>query len=247
MCKTNRNIATAVSSSADSASLFSPLLPNVLSSSRLCQSAFALAKTHLNPPILHHSLRVFYYAWQLAKYDAPNGFLDLDSAPDFRDDSKYPLLFTACILHDIGTCEAHDGKQRFEVEGADAAVALLQSHGISNKDAHDVWVAIALHTSPHIGERITALANVLRRAVLIDFGKSFPQLKIGGDGRQTLQQYKEDAEKEWPRLGIEKVLGDAVVEQAVRQPAKAPPASWPGILYRAHLAEPEWDGVNKAF
>lgn len=240
MCKTIDSRTSPATDSTSSLTLPSSLLLDTLVSSQLCQSAFSLAKRNLRLPILHHSLRVFYYAWHLAKYDTPNVFLGSDSMPDFKDDSNCFLLFTACILHDIGTCAAYDGKQRFEVEGADAAVTLLLSHGVSSKDAHDVWVAIALHTSPHIGERIGILANLVRRGVLIDFGK-------GVDGPQTIQQHKETAEREWPRLGIEKVLGDAVVEQTVRQPGKAPPASWPGILYRAHLAEPEWDGINKAF
>jgi len=243
MCKTVDSIAATGSDSTGTTTISSPLLPKVLVPSKICQSAFALAKTHLSLPILHHSLRVFYLAWQLTECNDPRGLLDVDSVADFRDDTKYSLLFTACILHDVGTCQTYDGEQRFEVEGADAAMTLLQSHGVSGKDAYDVWVAIALHTSPHIGERIGALANLVRRAVLIDFGRTLPKL---GDENNVLQ-FKEAAEKEWPRLNIEKVLGDAVVEQAVRQPVKAPPASWPGILYRAHLAEPKWDGVNKAF
>ena len=243
MCKTIHNIAATASDFTDTTTISSPLLPNELVSSKICQSAFALAKTHLSLAILHHSLRVFYFAWQLTKCDNPESLLGADSVADFRDNSKYSLLFTACILHDLGTCQEYDGEQRFEVEGADAALTLLQYHGISGKEAYDVWVAIALHTSPHIGERIGALANLVRRAVLLDFGRTLPKL---GEENDSLQ-FKEAAEKEWPRLNIEKVLCDAVVEQAVRQPAKAPPASWPGILYRAHLAEPEWDGVNKAF
>lgn len=39
--------------------------------------------------------------------------------------------------------------------------------------------------------------------------------------------------EEWlPRLSAEKVLGDVVVEQGVRQPTKAPGSSWPGIMVR---------------
>lgn len=247
MCKTIDSRTTPATESISSPALSLSLLPDVLASSSLCQSAISLAKRNLPLPILYHSLRVFYYAWHLAKYDTPNVFLGLDSMPDFKDDSNCSLLFTACILHDIGTCATYDGKQRFEVEGADAAVTLLLSHGVPSKDAYDVWVAIALHTSPGIGERIGVLANLVRRGVLIDFGKYSPKLGNETDGPQTIQQHKTAAEREWPRLDIEKVLGDAVVEQAVRQPHKAPPASWPGILYRAYLAEPEWDGINKAF
>ena len=50
-----------------------------------------------------------------------------------------------------------------------------------------------------------------------------------------------------PRLEVEKVLGDAVVEQAIRRPEKAPAASWPNNLYKEFLADPSWKGVNKGF
>jgi len=62
-----------------------------------------------------------------------------------------------------------------------------------------------------------------------------------------LQPLREQLEVRYERAGIEKVLGDAVVEQAKRKPEKAPKVSWPHAMYAAALAEPEWDGVNKAF
>lgn len=59
--------------------------------------------------------------------------------------------------------------------------------------------------------------------------------------------YREGVEERFPRLGAEKVLGDVVVEQGLRQPTKAPAASWAGIMVRAAREEPEWQGINKAF
>lgn len=160
-----------------------------------------------------------------------------------QDRTKHDLLFVSCIMHDIGTAPRYDGPQRFEVEGADAAVSHLLSHGVSEADAHESWMAIALHTSPGIAERINELTRIVRQAVLIDFGR-------GEEIRAEIEGF-EDSKAKWesrlPRLGIEKVLGNAVVEQAARKPGKAPPASWPNNLYKAYLAEPEWDGVNKGF
>ena len=82
------------------------------------------------------------------------------------------------------------------------------------------------------------LARLLRQAVLIDFGSQL---------NKEDQDARYNAEQSSPRVGIEKILGDAVVDQALRQPQKAPAASWPGILLRAKKESPEWDGVNKAF
>jgi hypothetical protein len=52
-------------------------------------------------------------------------------------------------------------------------------------------------------------------------------------------------------LGIEKVLADAVVAQALHRPEaerseKAPPSSWPGGLLNAHLAKAQNAAVNPA-
>ncbi|OAP54997.1 hypothetical protein AYL99_10697 [Fonsecaea erecta] len=177
--------------------------------------------------IVHHSLRVYLLANWLAE----------------REKSEWAgsdLLFVACVCHDIGASQAHNGPQRFEVEGADAAANLLRRHSRSEAEAHEVWTAIALHTSPGIAERITPLARLVRLGVLIDFRPAIKaQLEAG--------TYAETIEAKLPRLEIEKVLGDAVVQQAVQNPAKAPAASWPNNLYRSHLENPDWTGVNRAF
>lgn len=182
-----------------------------------CRAAYNLAKQHMPEAILNHCIRVYLYAASTSASDQT-------------------LLFISCILHDIGSTDICHGPQRFEVEGADRAVKVMEERTglFTQTDYHQVWVAIALHTSPGIAERITPMANTLRRAVLTDF-------HAGGPINETV-------EKQYPRLDIEKVLGDAVAGQCMSQPqTKAPPASWPGLLYRAQLADPDWKGVNKAF
>jgi hypothetical protein len=156
------------------------------------------------------------------------------------DPAKRDLLFTACLFHDIGTTDTYDGPQRFEVEGADAAVKHLSRFNVTEQDRHDVWIAIAIHTSPQIAERIGELAKLVRLAVITDFGRK-------SEAWDILAPLREKLEKDFERAGIEKVLGDAVVAQAKKRPEKVPMVSWPAVMYRAYLAEPEWEGVNKAF
>jgi hypothetical protein len=152
----------------------------------------------------------------------------------------HDLLFTACLFHDIGTTDTYDGPLRFEVEGADAAVKHLSQFGVGEQDKHNVWTAIAIHTSPHIAEHIDELSKLVRLAVVTDFGRKT-------EAWDVLEPMRKKLEEEFERGGIEKVLGDAVVEQAKTKPGKAPMVSWPGVMYKAHLAEPEWEGVNKGF
>ncbi|KAJ9606282.1 hypothetical protein H2200_009243 [Cladophialophora chaetospira] len=214
------------SSDTDAASVAA--LRALVPQSALCGAAFDLViSAGLPLSILHHSFRVYLFAkWLAAKEKS-----------EWADSG---LLFVSCITHDIGTSVKHDGPQRFEVEGADAAAELVKSHGHSEVDAHQVWTAIALHTSPGIAERITDLARLVRLGVMIDF-RPAARSSLGAI------DYGKDVEGQLPRLDIEKILGDAVVEQAKRNPDKAPAASWPGILYKSHLENPEWTGVNRAF
>lgn len=115
----------------------------------------------------------------------------------------------------------------------------LSQHGISKEDCHEGWIAIAIHDTPQIAERITPLARLVRLGVAIDFKR--PALAM------VSSEQVERVEGEFPRGEIEKVLGDAVVEQALKCPEKAPAACWPGGMYRSKLENPDWEGVNKAF
>jgi HD domain-containing protein len=178
----------------------------------LCLAALALAREHEHPAILNHSLRTFRHGEHAAQR------LDLRPGADYDREE----LFVACVLHDIGTADAYDGAQRFEVEGADAAAAFLAAHDIAAPARGRVWEAIALHTSPGIAERLGPLTRLTRAGVVADFARS----------TATARGFEADH----PRLDVERHLADAVVRQALANPTKAPPASWPGQLLRAHRA-----------
>lgn len=215
-----------------------PSIPSCVPSDPISQAAYEHASQHLHASILNHSLRVYLLA---------NGLGTRENSALVSRDNAY-LLFTACILHDIGTCAKHNGTQRFEVEGADAAKSLLLEHGVPEADAHDAWVAIAVHSSPGIAERISPLSRLVRLGVAMDF-KRIAALRLAAPGEV------ENVEMQWPRGEIEKVLGDAVVEQILQRDGegkevvdtKAPAASWPGVLVRSARENPGWEGVNKAF
>ncbi|KAF7972060.1 hypothetical protein HWV62_19209 [Athelia sp. TMB] len=205
--------------------------PECIPEDDMSKAAYDLAVANLPPAIVNHSIRVYIYTLALAQ----------KQKSIYSTSPELPLLFVACILHDIGTSSSFDGPHRFEIEGGDAAVAHLTKYGVSEAAAHQVWQAIALHTSPQIAERIGELPRLVRAGVLRDFGRVAFGEEKEHDGRE------QELEAQYPRLEAEKVLGDAVAEQAVKNPAKAPMASWPGVLLQAKLADPEWRGVNKAF
>jgi hypothetical protein len=204
-----------------------------LPSTLVSQHALDVAQQTLPRSILHHSIRVFLFAMWLAARE---------NDPLVDDAHQIDLLAVACLCHDFGATAEHDGNWRFEVCGADAAVGVLEGGpaDLKQNDKHQVWTAIALHTSPHIAERIDPFTRLVRMGVLIDF-RPGTRAEVGANG------YFDEVVARLPRLDIEKELGDAVVAQAVKDGAKAPAASWPGVLLRSHLEDPSWEGVNKAF
>ncbi|ROW13189.1 hypothetical protein VPNG_04833 [Cytospora leucostoma] len=196
-----------------------------------CAEALALAQSSLPASIFNHSLRVSLYALRHSPTETSKASFVAPSAAPYA-------LFVACILHDIGAADAvaGDHSQRFEVAGADVAASLLKRHGVGDEVVREVWLAIAMHTSPHVAEGAGGLVRVLRLSVRADFGTYAIDETVVNETEHQL-----------PRLDVEKELGDAVVRQALLLPSKAPGGSWPADLTRAHAAEPEWDGINKAF
>jgi hypothetical protein len=188
------------------------------------QRVLELARAVEHPAIFNHSVRTFLYA-RFGAADHHGLELDVD------------LLFAACLLHDIGTVAAYDDDQRFEVAGADAAAEFLRGEGVQPGAVDQVWEAIALHTSPGIAERRGPITMLTRLGVVADFGRATP----------AAVEHRGAIELAFPRLDIERVLGGAVVAQALDKPGKAPRSSWPGGLLAAHLADPTNRGVNPAF
>lgn len=190
-------------------------------------AAVALINEVEHVAIVNHSVRVYLYATALADLHEMVGGVDFDGGE----------LAYACLLHDLGTAERHDGAQRFEVDGADGAVAWLSALGYQGSQLERVWEAIALHTTPQIAERSGPIARLTRLGVVTDFGRDLVPAAV-----------RQEAERIYPRLDIERVLSGRVVEQALRKPSKAPGASWAADLVRAHRASPsDPDGRLAAF
>ena len=63
------------------------------------------------------------------------------------------LLYVGAMFHDIGLTEGYrQSRNRFEVDGANAAREFLRGYGIPESSVDLVWDAIALHTTPGIPE-----------------------------------------------------------------------------------------------
>jgi hypothetical protein len=58
------------------------------------------------------------------------------------------IVAIGTVLHDIGLTASVSGPNRFEVNGADAAVSFIKGHGFSDRRAQLIWDLVALNSTP---------------------------------------------------------------------------------------------------
>lgn len=107
--------------------------------------------------LFHHSRRVYLFGALQGQRRGVKPDLDLE------------LLYAGAMFHDIGLTEGYRSSQlRFEVDGANAARDFLIERGVSAEDAQNVWLAIALHTTPGIPEFLSPEVALVTAGVETD-------------------------------------------------------------------------------
>jgi HD superfamily phosphodiesterase len=152
------------------------MLPTHIAGVPIPQSAITREATELvrdveSDLLFHHSLRVFVFG---ALRGARLGL---------RYDPE--LLYVGAMFHDLGLVEGHrSAHDRFEVDGANAARAFLQGHGLPPESVRIVWDAIALHTTPGIPEHKEPEVALVTAGVELD---------VLGLGYETLSDDEREA------------------------------------------------------
>ncbi|ALV60946.1 MULTISPECIES: HD domain-containing protein [Burkholderia] len=113
------------------------------------------ARASLPAALADHAARVFVFASLAAR-----------RAGDACDADA---LYVAAMYANMGLSPAYcRSTERYELDGADAAHALLLRHRRSRRMRDDVWHAVALHTTPGVAARASPLARALACAVSTD-------------------------------------------------------------------------------
>src|SRR5712671_6807515 len=131
--------------------------------SKLGREIAELVRDTESPLLFHHSSRVFYWG-------ALTGVRrDLMCDPE--------LLYAGAMFHDMGLTYRHSSpRERFEVDGANAARDFLRGHGISQQDIDTVWTAIALHTTLGIPQHMHPVIALVTAGVEMDvLGIAYPE------------------------------------------------------------------------
>ncbi|MEE6163381.1 MULTISPECIES: HD domain-containing protein [unclassified Mycolicibacterium] len=162
--------------------------------------------------VYNHAVRSYLFARELSAVDGTHEHGDEE------------LLFVTCVLHDLGATEYANTDQRFEVDGADAAARFLEDHGIEPSRVETAWTAIALHTSVGLAHRFGPIATVAQMGIGTDI--------VGTHRQQLPERFADRVHATWPRHDLGYALAAVVAEQAQRNPAKAPPVSFPAHLHQ---------------
>lgn len=184
-----------------------------LPDSGTCTAALQLL-FDVSPTFLaNHCVRSYLFAREIA---AAKG---LRSDVDYDDE----VVFLACILHDLGLTDYGDGDQRFEVEGADAAVRFLHTQGVADDRARTVWQSIALHTSLGLADRFGPEQAVSFLGISLD---------ISGAERDSLSPgFADRVISAWPRHDLDYAIADAIARGVDANPMKGPPFTFPAQVH----------------
>jgi hypothetical protein len=138
------------------------------------------ARKLYDPYLFNHAIRSWLFAARIGQLKGME--CDLE------------VVAVGTILHDIGLVADVSGSNRFEVNGAEAALSFVKQRGMSNRRAQLVWDLVALNSTPSIAlhkEAEVALGtmgigldyggfgfDLVASAEMTDILRAFPRLKM---------------------------------------------------------------------
>src|SRR5262245_34221643 len=102
----------------------------------LITAAIEYAQRVSEPYLFNHAMRSWLFAELIGRVKG----IEFDRE----------VVAMGTILHDIGLTSAVAGPHRFEVNGADAAMAFSKGRGVSDRRARLIWDLVALNSTPSL-------------------------------------------------------------------------------------------------
>jgi len=114
------------------------------------------------------------------------------------------------ILHDIGLTASVPGPNRFEVNGADAAVSFVRGKGLVDRRAQLVWDLVALNSTPSLALHKEPEVAVGTMGIGLDYGGFFVQALSPGDLERIVSAF--------PRLKMKEQFADTCCRFVTAKP-----------------------------
>jgi hypothetical protein len=114
------------------------------------------------------------------------------------------------ILHDIGLTATVSGPNRFEVNGADAALSFIRGKGLSDRRTQLVWDLIALNSTPSVALHKEPEVAVGTMGIGLDYGGFGIQVVPAADVERILSAF--------PRLKMKQRFADTCCRLVTAKP-----------------------------
>jgi hypothetical protein len=154
------------------------------------------ARDLYEPYLFNHAMRSWLFAAAIRRLKG----MDCDAE----------VVAVGTILHDIGLTTAVPGSNRFEVNGAAAAVSFVRDRGISSRRAQLIWDLVALNSTPSIALHKEAEVALGTMGIGLDYGGfGFDQIP-SADMTEIL--------REFPRLKMKDKFAEACCRLVTAKP-----------------------------
>ena len=124
--------------------------------SSLITEVLEYAQEVYEPYLFNHAVRSWLFA---AKIGQLKGI-----------DCDVEVVAIGTILHDIGLAAGVSGSNRFEVNGAGAALSFVKERGVSSRRAQLIWDLVALNSTPSIALHKEAEVALGTMGIGLDYG-----------------------------------------------------------------------------
>src|SRR5262245_52003654 len=122
----------------------------------------------------------------------------------------HEIVAIGTILHDLGLTASVTGPNRFEVNGADAAVSFIKGRGLSDRRTQLVWDLVALNSTPSLALHKEPEVAVGTMGIGLDYGGFGVQALPGGDLERILSAF--------PRLKMKQQFADTCCRLVTEKP-----------------------------
>jgi hypothetical protein len=162
----------------------------------LITAAIDYAQRLSEPYLFNHAMRSWLFAESMGRVKG----IDYDRE----------VVAIGTILHDIGLTAGVPGSNRFEVNGADAALSFIKGKGLSDRRAQLIWDLIALNSTPSLALHKEPEVAVGTMGIGLDYGGFGAEALPAGDVERILSAF--------PRLQMKHRFAEACCRIVVQRP-----------------------------
>ena len=163
---------------------------------RLITAVTEYAQRLSEPYLFNHAMRSWLFAEAIGRIKG----IDYD----------HEVVAIGTILHDIGLTAAVSGPNRFEVNGADAALSFIKGQGLSDRRAQLIWDLIALNSTPSLALHKEPEVAVGTMGIGLDWGGFGLEALPTGDVERILGAF--------PRLSMKQKFAETCCRLVIAKP-----------------------------